>query len=146
LRLPTGATARVRPYKLRRYEQADVVFLAAATPANPDGSPDLTYVRCVAQSVGERLGDRFPVIVNKSTAPIGSGNRVGSLLSDAYETSNGQKPKGNFAVASNPEFLREGAAVHDSLYPDRIVVGATQARAIDVLANLYRPTVSLAHA
>jgi len=123
-------------------DQADVVFITVGTPSNPDGSPDLTFVRSVAQSVGERLGGRFTVIVNKSTVPIGSGNWVGSLIADAYETANGQKPNGNFAVASNPEFLREGVAVHDSLYPDRIVVGATHAQAIDVLTHLYRPILN----
>jgi len=77
-------------------------------------------------------------VVNKSTVPIGSGNWVGSLLRDAYEQ-RASKPPCEFAVASNPEFLREGSALHDSLYPDRIVIGADETRALEVLYSLYRP-------
>ncbi len=111
-------------------DQAEVVFITVGTPSNADGSPDLRFVRQVAQSIGAHLGDAdqgqgFTVIVNKSTVPIGSGNWVGSLVRDAYEGAHGHRSDGRFAVASNPEFLREGAAVHDSLYPDRIVLGST---------------------
>ncbi len=80
----------------------------------------------------------FTVVVNKSTVPIGSGNWVGSLLREAYEQRNAGKPA-DFAVASNPEFLREGSALRDSLYPDRIVIGADETRALELLYSLYRP-------
>jgi UDPglucose 6-dehydrogenase len=83
------------------------------------------------------MGSEFTVVVNKSTVPIGSGNWVGSLLRDASEQRPGGVP--GFAVASNPEFLREGSALHDSLYPDRIVIGADEPRALEVLYTLYRP-------
>src|SRR6202030_4855119 len=79
----------------------------------------------------------FTVVVNKSTVPIGSGNWVGALVRDAAE----RRGRGRdcFAVASNPEFLREGSALHDSLYPDRVVIGADQAQTAEVLYTLYRP-------
>jgi len=79
------------------------------------------------------------VVVNKSTVPVGSGSWVESLVQEAYAAHNGQKPRGQFAVASNPEFLREGSAIRDSLYPDRVVVGAEDQRALEVLYTLYRP-------
>ncbi|PZA06823.1 MULTISPECIES: UDP-glucose/GDP-mannose dehydrogenase family protein [unclassified Meiothermus] len=119
--------------------QAEVVFIAVGTPPLPDGNPDLQYLRQAARSVGAHLGPGFTVVVNKSTVPIGSGNWVESLVQEAYAARNGQKPQGQFAVASNPEFLREGSAIHDSLYPDRVVVGAEDQRALEVLYTLYRP-------
>ena len=79
------------------------------------------------------------MVVNKSTVPIGSGNWVGALVREAYEKKNGKKANGAFAVASNPEFLREGSAILDSLYPDRVVIGADQQRTSEVLYSLYRP-------
>jgi UDPglucose 6-dehydrogenase len=121
---------------------ADVVFIAVGTPSNPDGSPDLQYLRAAAESVGCSLGSGFTVVINKSTVPIGSGNWVESLVRDSHEAANPEsKAEGHFAVASNPEFLREGSALHDSLYPDRIVVGSDTPRALRVLYQLYRPVV-----
>ena len=78
------------------------------------------------------------MVVNKSTVPIGSGNWVGSLLRDAV-VAGPDKSAVQFAVASNPEFLREGSALHDSFYPDRIVIGADEPKALEVLYTLYRP-------
>ncbi len=116
---------------------SQVVFIAVGTPPGQGGSPDLKYLRAAAQGVGEHLGDHFTVVVNKSTVPIGSGNWVGSLVRDAAA------PKGRgrdcFSVASNPEFLREGSALLDSLYPDRVVIGAEEAKTAEVLYTLYRP-------
>jgi UDPglucose 6-dehydrogenase len=77
--------------------------------------------------------------VNKSTVPIGSGNWVGSLVRDSFETHRGRKAEKRFSVASNPEFLREGTALHDSLYPDRVVVGSDDPHALQTLYSLYRP-------
>ncbi|MCS7068362.1 MAG: UDP-glucose/GDP-mannose dehydrogenase family protein [Meiothermus sp.] len=118
---------------------ADVIFVAVGTPSAPDGSPDLRYLQAAAESIGQHLNSKFTVIVNKSTVPIGSGNWVESLVQTAFEARHGKKAKGNFAVASNPEFLREGSAIYDSLYPDRIVVGAEREEALEALYNLYRP-------
>ena len=105
---------------------AQVVFIAVGTPPGPGGAPDLRYLEAAARGIGENLGAHFTVIVNKSTVPIGSGNWVGSLVRDAFQKRDESKANGSFAVASNPEFLREGSALHDSLYPDRVVVGADE--------------------
>jgi UDPglucose 6-dehydrogenase len=120
---------------------ADVVFIAVGTPPLPNGSPDLCYLRSAAQSISAHLNGGFTVVVNKSTVPIGSGNWVESLIRESYAEHQGRHPDGNFAVASNPEFLREGSALLDSLYPDRIVVGADEPRALEILYSLYRPVL-----
>ncbi len=117
---------------------AQVIFIAVGTPPGTGGSPDLRYLESAARGVGEHLGPRFTVIVNKSTVPIGSGNWVDSLVRDAFQKRGGVAGA-SFAVASNPEFLREGSALHDSLYPDRVVVGADEPQTAEVLYTLYRP-------
>lgn len=117
---------------------ADVVFIAVGTPPTPSGAPNLEYLSQAARSIGQYMDSNFTVVVNKSTVPIGSGNWVGSLLRESYEQ-RGSRPSAEFGVASNPEFLREGSALHDSLYPDRIVIGADEPRALEVLYSLYRP-------
>ena len=117
---------------------AEVVFIAVGTPPTPSGAPNLEFLSQAARCIGQHLGSEFTVVVNKSTVPIGSSNWVGSLLRDACE----QREDGatvQFAVASNPEFLREGTALHDSLYPDRIVIGGDESRSLEVLYSLYRP-------
>jgi UDPglucose 6-dehydrogenase len=116
---------------------AEVVFIAVGTPSSPDGAPDLRYVRAAADSIGTHLGSGFTVVVNKSTVPIGSGNWVDSLVRDSFERVS--HAGGQFAVASNPEFLREGSAICDTLYPDRVVIGSDNANGLDVLFRLYRP-------
>ena len=126
-----------------RYEeavpQAEVIFIAVGTPPLPDGAPDLSQVRSAAQAIGRHLGEGFTVVVNKSTVPVGSGNYVEALVRRAFQEAHGGEPDGRLALASNPEFLREGQALYDSLYPDRIVVGAEDQRAIEVLRELYEP-------
>ncbi len=116
---------------------AEVIFIAVGTPPGQSGAPDLKYLEASARGIGEHLGPHFTVIVNKSTVPIGSGNWVGSLVR-ASTARNGVKST-NFAVASNPEFLREGSALLDSLYPDRVVIGTDDPRTSEVLYSLYRP-------
>jgi UDPglucose 6-dehydrogenase len=124
------------------FSACEVVFIAVGTPSLPDGSCDLSQVQAAAEAIGERLSDHFTVVVNKSTVPIGSGNWVGSLVRDAYNRRKGRDPDGTYAVASNPEFLAQGVAVFDTLYPERIVIGADDPRAIDRLTNLYRPLLN----
>jgi UDPglucose 6-dehydrogenase len=119
---------------------AEVVFIAVGTPPTPSGAPNLEYLSQAARSIGQHINGGFTVVVNKSTVPIGSGNWVGSLLRDAVNLRS-DKAAIQFAVASNPEFLREGSALHDSLYPDRIVIGADEPHALEVLYSLYRPIV-----
>ena len=137
------ALVRERLHFTARYEeaipQAEVIFIAVGTPSLPDGAPDLSQVRSAAQAIGRHLGEGFTVVVNKSTVPVGSGNYVEALVRRAFQEAHGGEPNGRLAVASNPEFLREGQALYDSLYPDRIVVGAEDRRAIEVLRELYEP-------
>jgi UDPglucose 6-dehydrogenase len=119
--------------------ESDVVFITVGTPSLDSGLPDLKNVLLAAGWIGQNLGKSFTVVVNKSTVPIGSGNWVESLIRDAFEARNGEKCNGRFAVASNPEFLREGSALFDTFYPDRVVVGSDNHQALDVLYNLYKP-------
>lgn len=118
--------------------QADVVFIAVGTPSLPDGNSDLKYLRAAATSIGQHLGTDFTVVVNKSTVPIGSGNWVESLIRDAVEA-NGDRIGDRICVASNPEFLKEGTALEDSFYPDRIVIGADNSLGLEILTKLYTP-------
>jgi len=127
----------------------DVVFIAVGTPPQPSGEPDLTALESVARGIGQHLdSDAGILVVNKSTVPIGSGNWVEMLVEEglkARAVMAGDDPgKGSmaghrFLVASNPEFLREGSAIGDTLHPDRIVVGAGDERAFAILRQLYRP-------
>ncbi|HLI16761.1 MAG TPA: UDP-glucose/GDP-mannose dehydrogenase family protein [Rhodanobacteraceae bacterium] len=113
----------------------DAIFIAVGTPPDEDGSADLSYVLAVARSIGEHL-DRYAVIVDKSTVPVGTADRVRAEIVAAL-----QKRGANvaFDVVSNPEFLKEGDAVNDCMKPDRIIVGASSPRAINVLKSLYAP-------
>jgi UDPglucose 6-dehydrogenase len=119
--------------------EAGVIFIAVGTPPSPNGGPDLRYLCAAAQGVGQYFDGDFVVVVNKSTVPIGSGNWVGSLVRESFQQHRGRKPDGQFAVASNPEFLREGSALADSLYPDRVVIGSDDQRSLETLYTLYRP-------
>jgi len=115
---------------------AAVIFIAVGTPTQADGTPDLRQVLDAGEQIGRNLGDRgFTVVVNKSTVPIGSGNWVDSIIRE-------YAPSGRFVVASNPEFMREGSAIHDSLYPDRIVIGVDGPRALNTLRELFHPVTS----
>ncbi len=110
---------------------ADAVFIAVGTPSRRgDGHADLTYVFDAAREVAAAL-DGYTVIVTKSTVPVGTGAEVFRVVSEA-------RPDAEFDVASNPEFLREGAAISDFMRPDRVVVGAESDRARDVMRELYR--------
>jgi UDPglucose 6-dehydrogenase len=96
-------------------------------------------LREAGELIGKHLNGNFVVVVNKSTVPIGSGNWVESIIRDSYQAHHGRLPGNTFTVASNPEFLREGSAIHDSLYPDRIVIGVDDSRGVHTLQDLYRP-------
>lgn len=120
---------------------AEVIFIAVGTPPQADGSPDLRHLRSAAESIGQYLAETFAVVVNKSTVPIGSGNWVEALIRTSYEQHHGERADGKFAVASNPEFLREGTALSDTLYADRIVVGSDSPRVLEMMYTLYRPLI-----
>ena len=113
-------------------EQAQVVFLAVGTPPQPDGTPDMSYYRQAAKDVAEAMNG-YKVLVTKSTVPIGTGKWLYQFVSENL------KEPTEFGVASNPEFLREGAAIDDFMRPDRVVIGSNQDRAIEVMKELYRP-------
>ena len=112
--------------------QAEAVFIAVGTPSRRgDGHADLTYVYAAAKEIAAALSG-FTVVVTKSTVPVGTGDEVERIIREA-------RPDAEVAVVSNPEFLREGAAIQDFKHPDRIVVGTEGARAGQVMAELYRP-------
>ncbi|AEB12391.1 UDP-glucose dehydrogenase family protein [Marinithermus hydrothermalis] len=110
---------------------AEVILIAVGTPPGADGAPDLRYVRQAVEALALHLDGAHPVVAIKSTVPMGTGRwvraRIQEIRAEAYE------------VASNPEFLRQGSALHDTFYPNRIVIGADTPRAVAVLEALYRP-------
>src|SRR5215203_4856624 len=123
---------------------SDVLIVAVGTPQGGDGSADLSNVADVSRAIGRALGGSTPrklplVVVNKSTVPVGSAYYVSALVSDGIDEAGGEGAA--FRVASNPEFLREGSAVHDSLFPERVVVGTDSREALDTLRALYTPIV-----
>ena len=118
---------------------AEVVFIAVGTPPMPDGTPDLQYLRGAATAIGKNISSPRVVVVNKSTVPIGSAHWVDTIVRDAYRTRTDSHPDTQFFLASNPEFLREGSAISDTLYADRVVVGAESPVARQMLQDLYRP-------
>lgn len=118
---------------------ADIVFIAVNTPSAEDGTANLEYVRSAAATIGREMRRPYVVAVNKSTVPVGSASLVDDEIRRSFCQTHGGTPDGRLDVASNPEFLREGSALHDSLYPDRIVVGADSGRAAEVMRRLYAP-------
>ncbi len=113
-------------------QESQAVFIAVGTPSRPDGSADLTFVRQVAKSIGENLTG-YKVIVTKSTVPTGTGKLIETIVRE--EAGDGAK----FAVVSNPEFLREGSAIEDFMQPDRVVIGSSDQRAVDMMLDVYSP-------
>ncbi len=122
---------------------SDVIFIAVGTPSLPSGEANLQYLEAAARSIGAAMdATRFRVVVNKSTVPVGSGNLVETLVREGIaEARPRERASIRFGVASNPEFLREGSAITDSLYPDRIVTGAADKETLAVMQELYRPLV-----
>jgi len=113
-------------------EAAEVVFIAVGTPARRgDGFADLSFVYSVAEEIAKHIKE-FTVIVTKSTVPVGTGDEVQKIINEA-------NPQADFEVVSNPEFLREGAAINDFKHPDRIVVGTEDARAKQIMKLIYKP-------
>lgn len=113
-------------------EQALVVFLAVGTPPQEDGSPDMSYYRQAARDIAEAMNG-YKVLVTKSTVPVGTGKWLRDFVKENLKVST------NFGVASNPEFLREGAAIEDFMRPDRVVIGSNESDAIAIMKDLYRP-------
>ncbi|QMS89321.1 UDP-glucose/GDP-mannose dehydrogenase family protein [Nostoc edaphicum CCNP1411] len=141
-------------------DHGEILFIAVGTPPLPTGESDTRYVEAVARGIGENLNGGYKVIVNKSTVPIGSGDWVRMLVLDGIaERQKTLIPAGGvpsdekltefaaeFDVVSNPEFLREGSAVHDTFNPDRIVLGGNSQRAVALMQQLYAPIVERKYA
>lgn len=122
-------------------KEADVAFIAVGTPPGEDGSADLKYVLAVARGIGENMED-YCVVVTKSTVPVGTAAKVQAELEGALARRGANL---DFDVASNPEFLKEGAAIDDFLKPDRIVVGVSSERAEETMRRLYKPFLLNGH-
>jgi len=160
----SGRLSFAGPEGLRRLAQdAEVIFIAVGTPQGEEGSADLSSVAAVARSIGRALAqnsvehpeeaprralgrERPLIVVNKSTVPVGSADYVSMLIREGIDAEASAEDEHeaaaeSFVVASNPEFLREGSALYDSLFPDRIVVGSASREAIDTLRALYEPII-----
>ncbi len=120
-----------------RLPSADIVIIAVGTPSKSNGDTDLSFVEAVGREIGAAMNPaRPPVIINKSTVPIGTARRVETVIKEELER---RGAACNFCVASNPEFLREGAALNDTFYPDRIVVGTEDVAALNLIRQMYAP-------
>jgi UDPglucose 6-dehydrogenase len=113
-------------------EKPEVIFLCLPTPPGADGGADLKYVMQVASDIS-KLADGFKLVITKSTVPIGTGDKIREIFRDAGKT--------KFVVASNPEFLKEGNAIQDFMFPDRVVLGVEDKKAEEILRELYEPFV-----
>lgn len=113
-------------------EDSLVIFLAVGTPPKEDGSPDMSYFQQAAKDIAEAMNG-YKVLVTKSTVPVGTGKWLKKFVTENLKT------KTNFGVASNPEFLREGAAIEDFMRPNRVVIGSNEEDAIAIMKDLYRP-------
>ncbi len=114
-------------------ENSDLIFFCLPTPTNEDGSADLQYVLDIASKIG-KFFNGYKLIVNKSTVPVGTTKKIREVLSQSAKT--------DFDVVSNPEFLREGRAVQDFLYPDRIIIGASSDKAKQIMKDLYKDFIN----
>lgn len=117
--------------------KTDIYFICVGTPMLEDGSCDLSYVYDVAHSIGQ-LMDKPAIIVDKSTVPVGTADEVHNIIKDELDKRN---LKINFEVVSNPEFLKEGVAIEDSLRPDRVIIGSENEKVIEIMKELYAPFV-----
>jgi UDPglucose 6-dehydrogenase len=116
-------------------KESDIYFIAVGTPPGEDGSADLQYVLAVAEEIGENL-EKYAVIVDKSTVPVGTADKVKQAVQKKLEK---RKLKIDFDVVSNPEFLKEGAAIDDFMKPDRVIIGAESDKAANIMQKLYAP-------
>ncbi|GAB4409599.1 MAG: nucleotide sugar dehydrogenase [Thermodesulfovibrionales bacterium] len=118
-------------------EDSLVIFIAVGTPPRGDGSADMRYIDEVAREIARHING-YKVIVTKSTVPVGTGKRIERIINDELRTKN-LELRTNFDIVSNPEFLREGAAIEDFMRPNRVVIGASSPHAIAILKDLYKP-------
>lgn len=118
-------------------DDVEIVFSAVGTPPDEDGSADLKYVLEVARTVGRNM-KKYVLLVTKSTVPVGTAKKVKAAIQEELDKRGVNIP---FDVASNPEFLKEGAAIKDFMSPDRVVVGVETEKAKDLMSRLYRPVM-----
>ena len=116
---------------------SEVIFIAVGTPTGDDGSADLKYVLKVAESIGKNMSHHI-VVVDKSTVPIGTADKVRATIQNSLDL---RKSSLTFDIVSNPEFLKEGAAIKDFMHPDRIVVGSNNESSLKLMRNLYAPFI-----
>ena len=122
--------------------KTDVAFIAVGTPSNPDGSANLDYLHKAAEDVAAHLTqESHLIVINKSTVPIGSGNWVAAIIREKYQQLHRQAANGFFSVVSMPEFLKQGEALKDSFYPDRVIIGSDNPDATEKLLALYQPLI-----
>ena len=119
----------------RAVQHGTIQFIAVGTPPDEDGSADLQYVLAAARNIGRRMTD-YKVVVDKSTVPVGTGHKVKAAIADELQKRGASIP---YSVVSNPEFLKEGAAVEDFMRPDRVVIGAEDEQAVFLMRALYAP-------
>jgi UDPglucose 6-dehydrogenase len=122
-------------------KDSDVAFIAVGTPPDEDGSADLKYVLAVASEIGQHMNN-YGVVVTKSTVPVGTAEKVRHAVQEALDK---REESISFDIASNPEFLKEGAAINDFMRPDRIVVGVDSDRAQNIMSKLYKPFMMNGH-
>jgi len=122
-------------------KKSEIIYICVGTPSLSNGQADLRYIEEAASEIGKYINGE-KVIVNKSTVPIGSGDWVSMVISDSLESNNNANKKIDFSVVSNPEFLREGSAISDTFFPDRIVIGSSSKKAIDKMIKLYEPIIN----
>ena len=116
-------------------DDVEVIFSAVGTPPDEDGSADLRYVLDVAQTIGRHI-NKYVLVVTKSTVPVGTASKVKEVINEELKIRNINIP---FDVASNPEFLKEGTAIQDFMYPDRVIVGVESEKAKELMDRLYKP-------
>lgn len=119
-------------------KESDIIFICVGTPPLPSGKPDLSAIDEVAKLIGRNLNS-YKIILNKSTVPIGTAKRIKKIIK---ENQNGGNKNYDFDIVSNPEFLKEGEAVKDAFFPERIVIGSESKKAIEIMKKLYEPIIN----
>lgn len=122
-------------------KKSEIIYICVGTPPLSNGQADLRYVEEAAYEIGKNIND-MKIVINKSTVPIGSGDWVSMVILDSMEKNNNQNKNVCFSVVSNPEFLREGSAIDDTFFPDRIVIGSSSKKAVDKMLKLYEPIIN----
>ncbi|MBM3710403.1 MAG: UDP-glucose/GDP-mannose dehydrogenase family protein [Actinobacteria bacterium] len=119
----------------------DIIFICVGTPPLPNGKPDLTALDDVSKLIGSCLNG-YKIIVNKSTVPIGTAKRVKKIIKENAKEESNKNGSPIFDIVSNPEFLKEGEAVNDAFFPERIVIGSESQKAIEIMKQLYKPIIN----